>query len=318
MFSSSSPKDSRRRSGSQSWRSSENKISVFQSERVYPESDDLHLAADESSFLDVSLSSFAFPERTVIRQEQIEFCIDRFKESIFELVQSNHSPFIHQTSYESEPPGAIQDLLGVGAMYCRKSPANQKIFFAMLNSRADSLVASSKSTSLSTAEWLVGVQAMIIYQIIRLFDGNIQQRSYGQRHMALLELWTMRLQSTVGIWYNDCSVETPYQHWIFVESIRRTITMSIMVQAMYSLLENGYCSTVPLMDGLPISVNGALWDVSEEEWWTIARSGGGDLTTYRDFTNKWSGGTSLYKNTYETILLAACKPNFLPSAPVLP
>jgi hypothetical protein len=253
-------------------------------------------------------NSFPFPERTTIRQEQIDFCISQFKAFIPQLVQQNRSPFIHPDSYQRVPPVAYQDLLGVSAMYCHKSPQNQIVIFSMLDSRISSLMQSSKS-SWSAKDYLVGLQALIIYQIIRLFDGDVRQRANAERDMGILDAWTCQLHLTENICYNDGFSESPYRHWVFLESIRRTVTMSIMVQAMYSLTKDGFCTSVPLMATLPVSVDGALWDAPEETWWQSTLGFGGDLSTYQDFVNRWNGGQALYTDIYESILLGACRHN---------
>jgi hypothetical protein len=255
------------------------------------------------------LDSFPFPERTTISQEQSDFCIKQFKGFIPRLVQQNQSPFIHPNSYQQMPPAVYQDLLGVSAMYCQKSPQNQSIIFSTLDSRISSLIESSKSSSWLAKDYLVSVQALVMYQIIRLFDGDIRQRANAERHLELLQIWTFRLHSRCNIFRNDSDTESPYQRWVFIESTRRTITMSIMVQAMYSLVRDGYCTSVPLLATLPVSVDGALWKLPEESWWQTTLGLGGDLFTYQDFVNHWNGGQDLYTDTYESILLGACRHN---------
>jgi hypothetical protein len=255
------------------------------------------------------INSFPYPERATIRQEQLDFCILQFKDIILQLVHQNRSPFIHHNSYLDRPPVAYQDLLGTSAMYCQKTPQNQSITFSMLDSRISSLIGSSKSSMWSTKDYLLGVQAMIIYQIIRLFDGDIRQRANAEAQFGILETWTSQLHSTSHTYYNESDTESPYQRWIFIESARRTVTMSFMVQAIYSILKDGFCTSVPQMTMLPVSVNGALWAASEDSWWETTFGLGGELITYQDFLMQWNGGQALYTGTYESILLGACKHN---------
>lgn len=195
----------------------------------------------------------------------------------------------------------------MSAMYCQKSPQNQTIIYSMLDSRVASLVHSSKTSSWSTKDYLVGVQALVVYQIIRLFDGDIRQRANAERHLGILQTWTLQLRSTSSNMLNDCLSESPYQRWVFIESIRRTVTISILVQAMYSLVKDGFSTSVPLLTTLPVSVDGTLWNASEETWWQTTFGIGGELVTYQDFILQWNGGQVLYADTYETILLEACR-----------
>ncbi|KAK6066347.1 alcohol dehydrogenase GroES-like domain-containing protein [Seiridium cupressi] len=273
--------------------------------------------ANELSEMDLlPLASLQVPVRTILKQEQIDFCIDQFQSFIPQLVQQNQLPFIHPASFQDVPPVVYQDLLGLSAMYCQKSLQNRAVIFSMLDSRIDSLVNSSKTSSWSTKDYLVGVQALIMYQIIRLFDGDIRQRASAERQSGTLEDWTLHLQSSINLLYEDCSNESLYKCWIFVESARRTILMSILLQALYSSLKDGFCTSVPRMAYLPVTVNGALWSVPEEIWWQFTLGSGGDLMTYHDFTVKWNEGQPLYTDIYETILLAACIPT-LARPPIL-
>ena len=158
---------------------------------------------------------------------------------------------------------------------------------------------------------LVGVQALVIYQIIRLFDGDIRQRANAERQFPLLDAWTCRLRSLANNLMSDNSVAhwSLYQRWIFIESARRTVMMSVMVQAIYTVVKEGVCSLVPFLATLPISVNGALWNMSEEEWWQSTLGLGSDLLPYREFVDEWSSGTAIQTDAFETILLVACKHN---------
>ena len=83
----------------------------------------------------------------------------------------------------------------------------------------------------------------------------------------------------------------------------------LVVQAMYSLLKDGLYTSVPLMATLLVSVNGALWNLWEETWWQITLRLGNDPVTYAGFINQWNRGLPLYIDSYESILLVACRHN---------
>lgn len=262
-----------------------------------------------ADFTSLPLDSFPFPERTVIRPEQRDFCISSIRSLILQLVQRSRSPFIHPHSYQQLPPVAYQDLLGICAMYSQKTPQNQAVIFSMLDSRVSSLIYSSKVSTWSKKDRLLAVQALTSYQIIRLFDGDIRQRVLAEKHLDVLESWTIDLISTCNIYNNDTNSDSPYERWVFIESSRRTTLMSVMIQAMYSIAKDGYCTSVPLMANLPISIDGSLWNASEETWWQRTLGLGGNLVTYQHFVHQWNGGDSLFTDTFESILIAACRHN---------
>jgi hypothetical protein len=255
------------------------------------------------------VSSFSFPERTILKQDQIDFCISQFKACITQLVLQNRTPFIHQNTYQEVVPEIYLDLVGVCAIYCQKTPQNQRVIFSMLDSRVRNLVDPSKTSSWLTKDYLAGVQALIVYQFMRLFDGDIRQRANAERHMTLLETWTIQLQSANHLFVHDKDPSSLYEHWIFNESIRRTILMSVMLQTMYSLVKDGFCTSVPLLSILPLSRDGSLWNAPEEVWWQATLGSGSELLTYGDFVTEWGGGKEFHTDAFETILLVACRHN---------
>ncbi|KIV79539.1 hypothetical protein PV11_07092 [Exophiala sideris] len=251
-----------------------------------------------------------FPELAPISKEQVDFCTTQFQSCITQLVQGVNLPFIHHSSYRHTVPRVYQDLLGVSAMYCQKTHTNLPVVFAMLDDNISRLVA--KSSSWEPEGLLLGTQALIVYQIIRLFDGDIRQRANAERQIVLLETWTSQLQAALNTFQNTFLLESPtHQCWVLLESARRTLLVSVMLQALYSLLKDGICSSVPYMATLPVSLDGALWSKSAEDWGKATPGIEGNPVTYHEFVTKWVDGTPLQIEAYETILLVACKHNAL-------
>lgn len=256
------------------------------------------------------MDSFNFPELAPISRYQVDFTVRRFQGCITQLIQDGKLPFIHHTSYRDEIPPVYQDLLGVSAMYCQKTPDNQRLVFSMLDKSLSRLTTSSNPVSFE--QLLLATQALIFYQIIRLFDTDLRQRKNAERQLKILESWTTRLQKmSVDCHDNLLLNKSAYEHWVTLESARRTVLVSVMLQAIYSLLKDGVCSLVPLMSALPVSVDGRLWGMTEDEWWQ-ASSGREDqdqLITYREYVCRWRDGDAVQIGEYETILLVACTHN---------
>jgi hypothetical protein len=194
-------------------------------------------------------------------------------------------------------------------MYCQKGPDNQQLVFSLLDRSISRLI--SNSSSCGFEELLLGTQALIFYQIIRLFDdSSIRQRVNAERQLGVLDAWTTRLKN-MGAACQDGLLpsKSTYEHWVAMESARRTVVVSVMLQAIYSLLKNGSCSSVPLMATLPVSLDGKLWSLSEDDWWQATSGAQNELVTYREYVRKWTHGDPLQIDAYETIILEACKHN---------
>lgn len=253
------------------------------------------------------LDRFKFPELAPISTEQVDFTICQFKTCITQLVHSTPLPFIHPSSYQTTVPQEYQDLLGVSAMYLQKNAENQQTIFAMLDRSVSRLLLGASSWTVE--ELLLATQALVVYQIIRLFDGDVRQRANAERHLLVLHAWTNRLREETNSAGPCLLVKPTYERWVMIESARRTVLISVMLQAIYSLTKDGVCDSVPMMATLPVSLDGRLWKMSEDEWWSATSGNEIEPVTYREYVSKWAHGDPLRIEAYETILLVACKHN---------
>jgi len=157
----------------------------------------------------------------------------------------------------------------------------------MLFIKLKRLIAASKSFT-RVEDWLLAVQTLIIYQIIRVFDGNIQQKEFAEQDFKLLENWTLRLQ--------QACVEGP---WLLMESIRRTLMVSVIFRCLCKFMKDGLSDLVPMMAVLPVSENTAKWEGRESE--------AGPLVSYQSFVHHWNNGRVTTVDAYEMLLLKACR-----------
>lgn len=255
--------------------------------------------------------SFAFPEIISISRDQVDFCIQRLQSSITSLVLNNGTPFIHPSSYADTLPPTYQDLISISAQHTQATPRNQQRISQMLDHKLSALLHASRRGFPSVEAGLLAVQSLLTYQIMRLFSPDIWQRAAAERHLKLLASWTSRLQHSVFEAEQRAAelsaTKSPYQSWIFLESVRRTILMSYMLQALYGARKDGVCSLIPLLSVLPVSSHGQLWRASETEWYSTVMGGDMLLTSYGDYVAAWKAGTAFDVDIYETILLVACK-----------
>lgn len=209
-----------------------------------------------------------------------------------------------------------QDLLTTAMLYTQKSPSTQSLVFRILELKAKTLVSHfSNCPAWPIDDGLVAVQTLLVYQIIRLFDGDIRLRGAAERDFVHLENWTGNLQQT----YLSSTLALPdaalYDRWVYLESARRTIMMSVFLQGMYAQLRDGACPLVPQLAELPMSITaGRLWRFSEDKWWdramrTEIEGSHGGLVTYREFVNEWNEGSvvDVDVDVFETVLLVACR-----------
>jgi hypothetical protein len=265
---------------------------------------DTILEADTFGF---PFGSSNFPEIVHISDEQLDFCVGQFKESITALVQQSQNAFIHCSSYRDSLPSFYQDLLGTSALYLSKSPQTQALVFQILDRKVSALINHFNVPSWPIDEGLLGVQALVVYQIIRLFDGSIRPRAAAEHDFMHLQAWTGNLQQTYQASQHACS-SSPYKRWIYLESVRRTIMMSVLLQGLYGQLRDGACALVPLLAGLPMSMSASLWKMPEIQWWkSQGRENPFIILTYSEFVDEWNEGRVVDVDGFESMLLVACR-----------
>lgn len=248
-------------------------------------------------FFSSPYSSFSFPQIVVTDPFQIEYCISELKRSVETLVLEARTPFIHPDLYSESMPETYQDLVGVCSFYMQRTPQNLPMVFRMMDAKLKKLGTSSKSV-VQLGQWLLHVQTLIMYQIIRLFDGDMQQRGNAERDMKVLDAWTERLQSEFS--EVDLSPVEPSRNWIMLESIRRTLMVSWLLRGFYKSITEGVCDIVPVLTTLLVSEDAEAWERSSP---IIENQ---NLVTYPVFVARWNIGKVKTANSYEMMLLRAC------------
>ncbi|TEY52432.1 hypothetical protein BOTCAL_0258g00020 [Botryotinia calthae] len=189
-------------------------------------------------------------------QARVEFVAKRLTRIPRIFAQHGHTTFIHQIQFQQSCSPALQDAMSACALYCMKSVANQT---------TDMLLA-------SRTDLLAALQALLLYQVMRLFDGVIRLRAHAEADEPVAILWASQLNALTfnaedtpmaASGSTDTSIVTvdrrsDWQSWLVNESIRRTVITTFMLKGVYSFLKPGYDE--------PIDLNSAIgWCRAQEE-----------------------------------------------------
>lgn len=216
---------------------------------------------------------------------------------------SRRTPFIHHRLYDAYLPDAIQDAFTVSSAYCNKTIETEDMVLRILENKAAKLVNQDHQSS-TLEEILATVQALLLFHIIQLFDGNIRQRSLAEQNMDTLRALTMQLQARAA----DLDSTPTWQEWIFTESIRRTIIISIFIDGLYSGLKMGTCSNIRALSVLPFTSGVALWDLTTSaSWLSESRGSRSNTVLYGDFSRAFENGRVPGElDTFQKLLLTPC------------
>lgn len=129
------------------------------------------------------------PDCTALTPAETEAAVHRFKTWPEKWLQEGKAPFIHPRLYSTDMPKALQDAYAACAIYSTKTDQNAFVAWTVIESKATDLLRSPDQDSWTPLNLLAAVQALLIFQFIRLFDGDIRQRM-SSLHL-LLEIFQM-------------------------------------------------------------------------------------------------------------------------------
>ncbi|KAE8313211.1 hypothetical protein BDV41DRAFT_537159 [Aspergillus transmontanensis] len=244
-----------------------------------------------------------FPETSVIDRWSTKQLLQSIKSYPRMFARSRRTPFIHHRLYDVYLPEAIQDAFTVSASYHTKTAETEDTILRIVEAKTANLVKQNHQ-EITLEELLAAVQALLIFHIIQLFDGDVRQRSIAEQNMDTLRAWTMQLQVRA----DELGPTPTWQAWILTESMRRTIIISVLIESLYSVLKVGHCTNIRALSVLPFTSGAALWDITTDaSWLTQSHRLGSDTVLYGDFARAFGNGRVLGKlDEFEKTLLVPC------------
>lgn len=116
------------------------------------------------------------------------FIIQSLKGYPSTFAKDSHTPWMHRYLYKDQMPSSIQSCLTVSALYSRMTSSNKASVFRVLCQSLNELKQQQQLAN-TPLEKLSRAQALFLYQIICLFDGDLTLRSNADRDMLLLQDW---------------------------------------------------------------------------------------------------------------------------------
>lgn len=240
--------------------------------------------------------------------------IDTIRRWLFEWVSgpsplSSHAPpaptdspsanaLIHPELYRHDMPRTIQDAYTAVATYQYRAPgASTETALRILEARTEQLVqeqalreaigsSSEGSGGLSTLEHLARVHALLAYQALRLFDGDVHARAQADGLVGTLFAWCdamweraradtptlaqqefLRRRNNHEGGADDGDESTTPELWrsfVRVESVRRAFLTARILQNAYLMQKNGW-SACP--GGVALTLRRGVWSARSAYAW---------------------------------------------------
>ncbi|CAK7234076.1 hypothetical protein SEUCBS140593_008816 [Sporothrix eucalyptigena] len=154
------------------------------------------------------------------------------------LVLENRLPWSHPLLYRDHMPRSMEDAMSSCALYLAKNSSNSPIILRTVDARMQDLLAAPEPST--PLECVAHVQALLLYNIISIFDGDINARATVEKTQPQLQHAAKRLLSFIT--FDPPPATMPdalfsarafWEAWVFMESARRTFLMSLYFVHLY-------------------------------------------------------------------------------------
>ncbi|KAL8898085.1 MAG: hypothetical protein Q9207_006879 [Kuettlingeria erythrocarpa] len=216
-------------------------------------------------------------------------------------VTTGSNPFIHPCLYSANSPTCVQVAYATLASYIHRTPANTDTVLQIVEDRSNDLLRESGpmldrvvaeegfdggEQDADLFAQLTRLHALMVYQIIGLFDGDIRSRHVAEGHMAVQDSWARKLfHSAAKAFSNTHAVAThlvgclptpstssqqQWYLWILSESIRRAWLVALSLSTVFSALQQRW-SACP--GGVMYTNRSGLWNAATATEWEKQCSG---------------------------------------------
>jgi hypothetical protein len=225
---------------------------------------------------------------------------DLLRNSPLVFATQGEAVFIHKRLYHQILPPQMRSAFGICSACSMLNDNNRSMFFRAVDAEVSILLApTSKSTLL---EDLARLQAAVLYQIMRIFYGNLEQRIKAERQEYLIRAFALMVLRRVDPQTEDTEME--WNKWILAESIRRTAVIAFKLYTMYSIFRHGVCREAVAIGMLPVSPNSGSWSSQS----VYAQHSNRDLTlTHHDYARQLAETGRHDLEPFEKLLLVAAK-----------
>ncbi|CAM1504623.1 Fc.00g022140.m01.CDS01 [Cosmosporella sp. VM-42] len=168
-----------------------------------------------------------------------------------------HNLFIHRHLYQPGLPYYLEDAYTTLAAYLAKTEETEEIVMQILENRATKLCQQSVLLegveTLDTKDHLARTQALLVYTLIRLFDGCPRQRALAEEGLCTLAQWCCQMREAAVVeaprLYGELGRLRPgegglelgvWQAWILSESLRRTWMIISATMHIYQMKKDGW------------------------------------------------------------------------------
>ncbi|KPM36099.1 hypothetical protein AK830_g10466 [Neonectria ditissima] len=179
-------------------------------------------------------------------------------------------PFVHPRLYGSSLPRTILAAFSAAAAYAGRTPENKAWVYKLVTEAARDIHREGERAH-TPAEKVARVQALVVLDSIRMFDGDVALRAASERETPQFVLWLTALRdlkneleqgvSPVLLMSRD-RPPASWEGWILLESARRTLMMAMSFLCVSYILKSLEPPCDIMETGLAFTASRHLWEAT--------------------------------------------------------
>ncbi|KAF5688125.1 hypothetical protein FCIRC_2032 [Fusarium circinatum] len=208
-------------------------------------------------------------------KERAEYEASRIVHQVKTFAESGQTYFIHNSQTSNST--ALRDAFAACSLYTARNSANTSLVVSEISRRAELLIQATdtaitlgplSSRSTMSLDLLPSVQAMLMYQCMRLFSDDNSQQEQAEKDAKSLARWVVILHAQTSEAFSSSSrLNHSWEDWVRAESIQRTMIFADLVESIYTFLKFGWYQQSTRLAELGFTGRAAIWNAgSMAEW----------------------------------------------------
>ncbi|KAF5674068.1 c6 zinc finger [Fusarium heterosporum] len=179
-------------------------------------------------------------------RSRVGYIVDNITNLYRDFARTRRLPFIHPRLYGSNLPKTMLAAFSAASAYSARTPENKSWVYKLIGDVAKDIHREGERAS-TPMEKLARVQAMLLVDTIRMFDGDLALRAASERELPQFLAWIFSLREveerlTMEDDPPTTTMKGPpppsWESWLLAECIRRTIVMSFSYVCLANILKS--------------------------------------------------------------------------------
>jgi hypothetical protein len=262
-----------------------------------------------------AVDRFPQAERNTYTALDLKRTLGKIMRWLTQWIEEGSNPIIHSQLYKNRFPRSIRDAFAAVSCYAQKKASNEQIIFRIIEEQAKQLLADhgvamgdamgasqagpgASSTNADPLEHLARVQALLIYQLLGLYDGDIRLRHLAESSFPILNSWMHQMLESASSatclgsavisanhdpWAFSSSLTDAahwenllWYSWIYAESLRRTWLVASGIQGIFLVIQREL--PIPCQGAMMFTTRQGIWEARSSMAWERLCSGDVKLT----------------------------------------